>query len=107
MPDGTVIVFGPVTKFASMIAARSVHLPEGVLEQTPVDGSESGSSSVLFTTYVLAASAGLASTTKMSPTASAAALGECSSSRPRLIRFAVDSPLHDNPARNEVGDQSV
>src|SRR5437588_3138970 len=71
-PDGTMIVLGPATTLACTIAARSVQTPVDAA-QMPSAGSASGKSAVLFTTYVLAASAGLASATKMSPTASAEA----------------------------------
>src|SRR4051794_11242531 len=66
------MVFEPPAKFASMIAARNVHTPEGVLEQTPFDGSASGSSSELSTTYVLP-TAGLTSPTNIKPATRAVA----------------------------------
>ena len=42
-------VFGPAAKLARMRAARSVHLPVGVLAQTGLVGSAAGSSAVLST----------------------------------------------------------
>src|SRR3954468_20922112 len=58
MPGGTLIESGPGRAFASMIAARRVHAPDGVEAQIPSPGLASGSSFVLFTVNP-AAEAGL------------------------------------------------